>query len=71
MQVNGVEMRRYFCIKAKTSGEGDISIAEIYSETEPENRDFAWGFYEFYTDYEIARRRARGIKEELQIKAVV
>jgi hypothetical protein len=71
VRVHGTEMIRYFCVEVKTSGEGDISISEIYSEAVLKNRNFVWGFYEYFSDYETARRRAQCIREELRIKAVI
>ena len=50
---------------------GDVKISTIRCKELPKNRDNSKGFTQGFWDYEEARRFARHVAKELDIKAVV
>lgn len=57
-----------FIVEVKYSG--DIAIAEVRAKEEPREKDNANGFTENYRTYESARKAAKNIAEQLNIKSV-
>ena len=68
--VNGkiVKAKRYYLVKAKYSGEGDLGIETVYCAGEPKNKYTEHGLEKYYESYEIAYRVALNIREELGLK---
>ena len=57
-----------FIVEVKYSG--DIAIAEVRAKEEPREKDNSYGFTENYRTYESARKAAKNIAEQLNIKSV-
>ena len=57
-----------FIVEVKYSG--DIAIAEVRAKEEPREKDNVNGFTENYRTYESARKAAKNIAEQLNIKSV-
>lgn len=56
-----------YIVEVKYSG--DISIADVRAKKEPKEKDNQYGFTENYSTYETARKAAKNIAKQLNIKS--
>lgn len=58
---------KLYIVEVKYSG--DIAIAFVRAKTWPEEKDNRYGFTENYSTYEAAKKAAKNIAKQLNIKS--